>query len=178
VTTIAVAYGELYGQTTSQDGWRKFEVPGISSLAIVDAKKSSGLSDDEEVIGVVVAGHARAYRLKALRYPPWHIVNDLVEGVPVSVAYCNQTECARVYTRPGASSTLDLSHAGLLNGEMDVKVGKSYYFHGTGLPLEPGTDNASFPYDKLPSTRNSWGAWRHQFPETDVFLGERKADGT
>ena len=46
-------------------------------------RKLRKIADGDEVIGVVVNGKARAYWLKALKYPPWHIVNDVVVGVPV-----------------------------------------------------------------------------------------------
>src|SRR5262245_25715745 len=48
------------------------------------------LDDDDVVIGVVAAGRARAYLLRAMDGGPEnHIVNDLVGGAPVSVTYCD-----------------------------------------------------------------------------------------
>src|SRR5215831_3567798 len=64
------------------------------------------LKPEETVIGVEVGGRARAYRLAALEDHRRHLVNDLVGGVPVSVAYCNMSHCVRVYTDPQGSQPL------------------------------------------------------------------------
>src|SRR5437879_4188705 len=62
--------------------------------------EGSGMRDDDQIIGVEVGGRARAYRLDALRSRTRHVVNDLLGGVPVSVSYCDITDCVRAYTDP------------------------------------------------------------------------------
>src|SRR5689334_7394137 len=48
--------------------------------------EASYLNDDDPVFGVDINGDARAY---PLRIANWHeMVNDVVGGVPVSLAYC------------------------------------------------------------------------------------------
>ncbi len=76
----------------------KFEMPGLQEPQIILAQAAK-LPDAEVVIGVVVNRKPRAYWLKALKYPPWHIVNDVVAGVPLSVTYCDRNDCARLYER-------------------------------------------------------------------------------
>lgn len=66
---------------------------------------ASRIAEGDEVLGVMVKGKSRAYWLKALRYPPWHIINDVVRGVPVSVTFCDRTNCTSVYQRAVVSST-------------------------------------------------------------------------
>jgi hypothetical protein len=53
--------------------------------ATVPAGKASFLHDDDEVFGIVVRGHARAYPITMLSYH--HVVNDVIEGIPVAVTY-------------------------------------------------------------------------------------------
>ena len=53
--------------------------------AVVPAGEASFLTDDAEVFGLVVKGKARAYAVTMLSYH--HVVNDVIEGIPVAVTY-------------------------------------------------------------------------------------------
>ena len=107
------------------------------------------IADGDEVIGVVVNGKPRAYWLKALRYPPWHIVNDVVVGVPVSVTHCDRTDCTRVYTGRPSSTPLDINLAGLFGSEMVVNVDGVLYFQESGKPFEARAGAPSLPYARF-----------------------------
>jgi hypothetical protein len=162
-----------YGDQATGPFTRKIELEGLARPPVLLAG-AAGMGDDEEVIGVVVDGRARAYRVKALEYPPWHIVNDVIAGVSVSVAHCNLSECTQVYTSREANGPLDVSQAGLYRGEMVVKVGGALYVHKTGEPVEGAKP---LPYAVLPMSRTTWGAWRREHPETDAFVGVPKPAG-
>ncbi len=49
------------------------------------ARDARWLRDDDEVFGVVVAGRARAYPVPMISYH--HVVNDVIEGIPVAITY-------------------------------------------------------------------------------------------
>jgi hypothetical protein len=136
----------------------------------VVAAEAAGLDDAEKVIGVVVNGAARAYRLDALRDPRHHIVNDLVGGAPVSVAYCDQTDCIRTYTGPGAEP-LRVRIAGLRDCGLVVKLDGVYYDHRSGRVVEGPPGASPLPHDRVPWTRTTWGAWRREHPATDISVG-------
>lgn len=51
----------------------------------VPAQDARFLRDDDEVLGLVVGGQARAYPVTMLAYH--HVVNDVIEGIPVAVTY-------------------------------------------------------------------------------------------
>ena len=150
--------------------WR-FELAGLQQPQTLPAVAAK-IADGDEVIGVVVNGKPRAYWLKALKYPPWHIVNDVVVGVPVSVTYCDRTDCTRLYTSSQSSTPLDVNLAGLYGHEMVVKVGGVLYFQETGKPFEAGAGATSLPYADYPWERTTWKEWRRLHPETDVFIGQ------
>jgi hypothetical protein len=158
------------GDTSKLDRfWRKVEGPGISRPPIRRAEDAK-LPDDEEVIGIVVDGQARAYRVKAFDDLSRHIVNDLVGDRPVTVAYCNVSDCARAYAGPRGGRLLEVSQAGILSGrEMIVKAAGAYYLHRTGEPMKDG--GGPFPYPTHPLVRQTWGEWRREHPETDLYLG-------
>jgi hypothetical protein len=123
------------------------------------------------VIGVVTQGNARAYRLAAFEGKSGHLVNDLIGAVPVSVAYCNLTNCVRVYTEAGRSAPLDIEVSGSLNDEMILKLAGSLFYHKSGAALLPGSRPSSIPYDLLTPTVTTWKDWLEQHPESDVYVG-------
>ena len=53
--------------------------------ATVPASEASFLRGDDEVLGFVIAGKARAYAVTMLSYH--HVVNDVIAGTPVAVTY-------------------------------------------------------------------------------------------
>jgi hypothetical protein len=141
--------------------------------------EGSGMRDDDEVIGVVGGGRARAYRLDALRPRTHHVVNDLVGGVPITVAYCDLTECVRGYTDPQGHAPLGFSVGGLYideGSQMVVKLDGVFYFHKSGKPIKPGPGSTAMPYELIEPTRTTWKEWVRRHPETDVYTGDRKED--
>ena len=53
--------------------------------ATVPAREARFLKDDDEVLGLVIRGKARAYAVTMLSYH--HVVNDVIAGIPVAVTY-------------------------------------------------------------------------------------------
>ncbi len=51
----------------------------------VPAPEARFLRPEDEVLGLVVGGQARAYPVTMLAYH--HVVNDVIEGIPVAVTY-------------------------------------------------------------------------------------------
>ena len=152
--------------------WRKRLAEPIlrpPSLAANEAK----LQPDEMVIGVEVGGKAQAYRLAAFELKSGYLVNDLLGGVPVSVAYCDKSECLRVYSDPRGSEPLDLKVAGVLNNEMIVRHGGTMYFHKSGKEVEPGDGSPTLPFALINPTVTTWKEWTAKHPDTSVYIGER-----
>jgi hypothetical protein len=134
--------------------------------------KESRIGPEELVVGVEAGGHPRAYRLAAFEEPRHHVVNDLIRGVPVSVVYCNITRCLRVYSDPAASKPLDVQVAGLLNGELVVRLRGALYLQGSGAALQPARSSGSAPYDLLNPELATWSEWSARHPDTDVYEGQ------
>ena len=51
----------------------------------IAAEDEEHLNPYDEVFGVVVKGHARAYPIMMIAYN--HVVNDVIEGIPIAVTY-------------------------------------------------------------------------------------------
>ena len=60
-------------------------IPAILKPEFMPAAKADFLNPNDQVIGVEVAGEARAFPIRILN---WHeVVNDTINGVPVAVTF-------------------------------------------------------------------------------------------
>lgn len=182
-TVIALIIGYERGARRSDQAQMTFNFnPGVwwrDNVAkptlhppIVKAPEAK-IQPDELVFGVEIGGRARAYRLAAFDDPSGHLVNDLIGGVPVSVAYCNLSRCVRVYTDPQGSAPLDAEVSGLLNQQMVIKLCGTLYFQNSGIPVELTKNPPPIPYNVLTPTLTTWTEWAQHHPDTDVFVGGR-----
>ena len=119
------------------------------------------LPDETQVIGISSAGTSRAYAVHALSSMSSHVINDLLEGVPVSVTYCNETRCARVLSTERSDEPIDLWTGGFVNGQLIVMFESRTY---------PQTSQ-ELPFHDHPFTLTTWKEWRESHPETLVYVG-------
>src|SRR5436309_12308333 len=75
-----------------------FFLPGIRQPKAFPAG-AAAVEDDADVIGVSVKGHHRAYCMATMADLERHVINDLIDRVPVTVTYCPRTNCVRALTR-------------------------------------------------------------------------------
>jgi hypothetical protein len=137
------------------------------------------LADDTVVIGVEAGGRWRAYVLQAFYRPGRHVINDLLGGKPITVTYCDMTDCLAVFTEPDATEPLDVAAGGWQGqfergkplGTMLLRVGSTWYRQDSGQPLADNGDNP-FPYTKTDFMRTTWKDWFDEHPDTDVYVGE------
>jgi len=142
-------------------------MPGIRKPATVPAL-AAHLPDDEPVIGVTVGERHRAYRVAALAPMISHVVNDVLGDTPVTVTYCNRSDCAEVFTADRVGQPLDVWSAGYVDGLM-LRMDGQFFMQKTRLPLDGGRQ---VPLELMKHTRTTWKEWRDAHPDTDVFVGE------
>jgi hypothetical protein len=149
------------------------DLPGIRQPPALPAG-AAHLRDNTEVIGVAAAGRHRAYVIDALVRREQHVVNDQLGGAPVTVTYCDRTDCARVFTDARGGGPLDVASGGWVGryeeGCMLLRVGSDRYRQDTGLPL--AKDAPPFPLARAEFVRTTWKEWREAHPDTDVYVGE------
>lgn len=124
---------------------------------------SARLADEAEVIGIDSPFGPRAYSLSAMAMISNHVVNDAVDGQPLSLTYCDRTNCVRVFTKSGGQGLLRLTGAGLHYGEMYVALDGAMYPH----------EDAGIPLDEVEFVRTDWKTWRETRPGTLVFDGKQ-----
>ena len=108
-----------------------------------------------------------------------HVINDVVGGKPITVTYCDATDCVAVFTDPTGHEALEIAVGGWTGrsvsskseGSMLLRVGSTLYRQDTKQPLEE-KDSAPFPYSEANFVRTTWQQWREAHADTDVYIGE------
>jgi hypothetical protein len=154
------------------------QYPGKTRPPTLPAAKAA-LADEDEVLGVLVEGKARAYSIKALVLAQDHVVNDLVQDVPVSVTYCSYTSCAKAFTLSDRGKPLEVNVGGLADQRLLVLIKGQLYYQDSLEPYVDRTGRAQasgpFPYPCLPLTRTTWKEWKTLHPDTDVYIGDKSS---
>lgn len=146
-----------------KDGIPSIDRPRFESVAAADAQLAPG----DRVIGLYLDGEARAYPQRIL---VWHeIVNDSVDGRPVSITYCPLTGSAlgfhRGDTELGVSGRLVNS-----NLVMYDRITGSEVPQMLGVAIDGPL--AGQGLDELRVVWTTWGAWKARHPDTRVLSRE------
>jgi hypothetical protein len=137
-----------------------FRIRGLTQPAMTPARRVRA-SDETPVIGVSVGTEFRAYLPEAMSIPPTHIINDLIGNTAVTVTYCDRTDCARVLTQANRSTLLDVGGRGLSDGQMTIDIDGQVFVQ----------DSPDVPLDDISFSRTTWGQWKVDHPESDVYVG-------
>ena len=138
-----------------------FPLPGIVDPP-VEAASAATAQDSAEVIGVSVNGHSRAYFVSDMGTPFTHVINDIIDRVPVTVTFCDRTGCARVFSNTDEPDRpLDVGIGGFANGQMVLHVDHKNF----------GQNSRDIPLQELEFERTTWGAWKSAYPDSDICTG-------
>jgi hypothetical protein len=124
------------------------------------------------VFGIEIAGDARAYPLRIL---DWHeMFNDVVGGVPVTLAYCTLCGSGILYDArvPGHDEPFVFGSSGFLyrsNKLMYDQGTHSLWNQFTGRPVVGPLTGSGIELEVLPVTITSWRDWEAQHPDTKVL---------
>jgi hypothetical protein len=135
---------------------------------------AAGMSDGETVIGIEVAGAARAYPLATMVTPQTEVFNDTVGDHPVVITWCEQCRDVAVYGRKVDGHTLTFFLPGMLwESNMvlqDVETQTLWsQVHGRGErgALEGRT------LEPIAAVVTDWKSWFAAHPETSVAIPRR-----
>jgi hypothetical protein len=153
-------------------GVRKDGIPALTNPALIGADAADYLKDDDLVFGVEINGDARAYPLRIMN---WHeMFNDVVGGVPVSLAYCTLCGSGILFdTRvAGQQAPLVFGSSGFLyrsNKLMYDSATNSLWNQFTGRPVVGELTGSGIELKVLPVAITSWERWRAAHPRTRVL---------
>ncbi len=153
-------------------GVPKDGIPALTNPKLTAPGEASWLTPDELVFGVEIGGDARAYPLRIL---DWHeMLNDVVGGVPVTLAYCTLCGSGILYDArvPGRAEPFVFGSSGFLyrsNKLMYDQATKSLWNQFTGRPVVGPLTASGIELKALPVTITSWREWQAAHPETRVL---------
>ncbi len=163
-TRTAVNLDEILSGGPPKDG-----IPSIDNPQFVPVAEGRNLSPTEPVIGLQVAGDARAYPLRILT---WHeIVNDTVGGTPVAVTYGPLCNAAIVFDRRVDGEATTFGTTGLLRHSdlvMYDRATESWWQQFSGEAIVGSQTGKTLAI--LPARLESWENFAARFPDGQVLI--------
>ena len=153
-------------------GVKKDGIPALVNAKQIPAAEATYLTDRELVFGVSINGDSRAYPLRIL---DWHeMFNDVVGGVPVSLAYCTLCGSGILFdTRVrGRRKPFVFGSSGLLyrsNKLMYDTQTNSLWNQFTGMPVVGKLTGSKIELKILPVVITSWQDWLAAHSDTTVL---------
>ncbi len=158
-------------------GVRLDGIPALDNPAQLRPEQATYIQDTDLVFGVNINGDARAYPLRILN---WHeMFNDVIGGVPVSLAYC--TLCGSGILFEGQAKGLDqlgvqgpftFGSSGFLyrsNKLMYDRATYSLWNQFTGQPVSGKLQGSGIKLTIRPVVITSWKQWLAANPETTII---------
>ena len=124
---------------------------------------------DDYVVGLVVAGKARAYPLWIT--DNYHVINDILEGVPILFTTCERCQSGAAYRAERDGQQIKFAACGMSNASLvmtDRVEDASLWLHYEGACIA-GVRRGEF-LTQFPTFHTTWDAWREWHPESDVML--------
>jgi len=167
--------GQRHGIRREEITWGgviKDGIPALTNPRLLEAAKAHYLLDDDLVFGIEINGDARAYPLRIM---DWHeMFNDVIGGVPVSLAYCTLCGSGILFetTVPGREKPFVFGSSGLLyrsNKLMYDMETNSLWNQFTGKPVVGDLAASAITLKTRPVVIISWAAWKRLHPATRVL---------
>ncbi|HSG16733.1 MAG TPA: DUF3179 domain-containing protein [Anaerolineae bacterium] len=146
-------------------------IPPLENAPMIPGDEADYLLDEEPVFGLVVNGEARAYPLRIV--DNHEMANDVVGGVPVSIAYCTLCGAAIAYDGRGPDDeTITFGTSGFLyrsNKLMYDRPTRTLWNQLTGEPVLGELADSDIKLDILPIVLTEWADWFDRHPDTLVL---------
>lgn len=154
-------------------------IPALDNPSMLTASEADYLQPGEAVFGLYLNGEARAYPLRIL---DWHeMANDVIGGIPVSIAYCTLCGAAIAYDGRGPDGTIyTFGSSGFLYRSNKLMVDRNtqtLWNQLTGQPVLGPLVANEIKLGILPIVLTSWTDWQTQHPDTlvvDINTGFRR----
>lgn len=146
-------------------------IPALDFVEQVEVGSDRAYAYDEPIFGISINGDSRAYPLRIM---DWHeMANDVVGGVPVSIAYCTLCGAAIAFDGRVAEGTVyDFGSSGLLyrsNKLMYDRQTNSLWNQLTGEPVMGPAVGKIERLELLPIVITTLDRWQEQHPNTTIL---------
>ncbi len=146
-------------------------IPSIDKPKFLPLSDATYLRDEDQILGFVERGVARAYPLRIL---VWHeIVNDIVGGRPIAVTYCPLCGTCMVFDRRSEEGDLTFGVSGLLYNSDVLMYDRQTESLWSQLKMEAvAGPQVGRKMRWLASEQMTWAAWKERYPESEVLSTE------
>lgn len=154
-------------------GVRVDGIPALTNPDLIAAGDAAYLRAEDLVFGIEINGDARAYPLRIL---DWHeMFNDVIGGVPVSLAYCTLCGAGILFETTVDGEPFVFGSSGFLyrsNKLMYDTATRSLWNQFTGRPVVGPLTGSGIELTIRPVAITAWGEWRGEHPDTRVLAPE------
>ncbi len=153
-------------------GVRKDGIPALTRPTLVWPQEANYLKGKDLVFGISINGDTRAYPYRIM---DWHeMFNDVIGGVPVSLAYCTLCGSGILYKTQIESDNpaLIFGSSGFLyrsNKLMYDQKTHTLWNQFSGKPVVGPLTNSDIELEVLPVVTTTWKEWLAQHPDTKVL---------
>ncbi len=146
-------------------------IPPLDNPKRLLAEAATYLEPTDLVFGISINGDARAYPLRIM---DWHeMANEVIGGVPVSLAYCTLCGAAIAYDgRVTEGITYNFGTSGFLfrsNKLMYDRQTRTLWNQFTGKPVLGTLAGTDLRLSILPLVLTDWASWQERNPHTTVL---------
>ncbi|WP_281557471.1 DUF3179 domain-containing protein [Thalassomonas sp. RHCl1] len=143
-------------------------IPALSHPKFVDADKAGFLLPQSRILGVNIAGQAKAYPIAILNHH--EIVNDTLAGKDIVVTFCPLCGTGIVYNARVDGQLLEFGVSGLLyNSDVLLYDRQSESLWSQILSQAISGPMKDKTLTRLPALHTSWQHWLKRHPDTRVL---------
>ena len=143
---------------------------GIPSIdhPLFDTVETTPFGKNEPILGILVESEARAYPYSILN---WHeVVNDTIQGFPVSITYCPLCDTGIAFKRVIGNQKTSFGVSGKLFQSCLVMYDRATETlwsqpWGTGIQGEKTNGNL----EKIPVVKTTLEQWIEKYPDTKIL---------
>ncbi|MHC4673613.1 MAG: DUF3179 domain-containing protein, partial [Planctomycetota bacterium] len=152
-------------------GVRVDGIPALNNPKMISKELAFYLQPNDPVFGISINNDARAYPLRIM--DGHEMANDVVGGVPVSLAYCTLCGSGIAYEgRASDGKIYTFGSSGLLyrsNKLMYDRQTRTLWTQFTGKPVLGKLADGDVKLKLLPVVVTTWQQWRKQHPHSKVL---------
>lgn len=151
-------------------GVRLDGIPALNNPKLIPAREANYIDPDDIVFGVSINGDNRAYPLRIM---DWHeMFNDVIGGVPVSLAYCTLCGAGVLYDGRVGDEVYTFGSSGFLMRSNKLMYDRNTYTLWNQLSGEPVLGplaDSDIKLKILPVVVSTWRDWLDQHPDTQIL---------
>lgn len=149
-------------------GPAKDGIPAIDEPEFTSARKARFIKNSDYILGLELAGIARAYPIKILN---WHeVVNDRIGREQFSITYCPLCGTGMAFSARVDGTKLDFGVSGLLyNSDVLLYDRQTESLWSQIMQQAISGKHMGAQLQRIPLSHTTWKDWKTQHPDTQVL---------